>query len=149
MRGADTNFTSEQRDKLMRTMQEMMNSKFIDPSNPPTTRERIQSYIEGRGEILKHYKPDAFDYTNPEVWNREMWEQYVVHAAIDGRSSNKKGTRNFNTAKKRTSPAKQLAKYLGRIPTSDDLKAAFPTLTQLDDGLCKAIDRDLESLLHR
>jgi hypothetical protein len=149
MSSVDTIFTLEQQDALMRIMQEMMHSRFVDPSNPPTPREQIKSFIDGPGKLPDFYKPDAFDYTKPEVWNREIWEQYVVHAAIHGRPSNKKGTRHFDTTKKRIPPAKQLAKYLGRIPTSADLKAAFPTLTQLDDELCKAIDRDLERLLHR
>ena len=37
----------------------------------------------------------------------------------------------------------------GRTPTAADLKAAFPALTQLDNELCEAIDRDLEELTRR
>jgi hypothetical protein len=146
MSNTDTVFTPDQLDKLMKTVQEMMNSKFLDPSNPPTRKEQIDSLIKGRGESLKHYKPDAFDVSKPEVMYREVWQLYLSSAGIHDRPSNKKGTRRFNTTKRRSSAAQKLAKYLGGTPTAADLKAAFPTLTQLDDDLCKAIDMDLENL---
>lgn len=143
-------FTQEQQDKLLKTMQEMMRSRFVDPSNPPTPREQLRSLINRRGgEMPDFYKPDAFDYSKPEVLYRERWEQYVSYAALHDHPTSKRGTKRTDTTKKRVAPAKHLAKYLGRTPTSADLKAAFPSLTQLDDGLCKAIDRDLESLLNR
>jgi hypothetical protein len=140
-------FTPEQQDKLMKAMREMMNSKLLDPSNPPTTKERIDSYINRQGDPLKHYKPDAFNISKPEVWYGMIWEQYVSYLAIHDRPSNKKGTRRHDTTKKRSRPAKQLAKYLGRTPTAADLKDAFPTITGLlDDKICRIIDKDLKNI---
>jgi hypothetical protein len=141
-------FTPEQRDKLMKTSQEILHSKFVDPANPPSREEKIKGFTKGRG-IPEYYKPGAFDVSKPEVRFGGMWQSYITHAAIHDRPSNKKGTKHFNTTKERSAAAKELANYLRRTPTSADLKEAFPTLTQLDDELCEAIDRDLESLLRR
>jgi hypothetical protein len=147
MSNTETLFTPEQQDKLMDTVKEIMQSKFVDPSNPPTPEQRRKAMVEGRGKIPDYYKPGSFDLSNPEVWFREVWQSYMTYLSIHDRPSNKKGTRRFNTTKKRSVPAKNLAKYLGRTPTTADLKAAYPSLTKLDDDICIVIDRDLESLV--
>jgi len=143
---AKTLLTEEQRGKVQKTVKEIMDSRLLDPSNPPTSKERFQSYGRGRGDILEYYKPNAFDVSRPEVVYGMVWEQYLSYLSIHGLPSNKKGTRHFDTTKKRSVTAKQLANYLERTPTAADLKAAFPTITQLDDKLCKAVNRDLENL---
>ncbi|HEY0173582.1 MAG TPA: hypothetical protein VGB98_21400 [Pyrinomonadaceae bacterium] len=140
----DVLFTPEQQSKLLKTMQEIGSTKFADPSNPPT----LQDAVKGRGEILKRYKPDAFNFLDPEVMYREHWEQYISYAALHEQSTSKRGTKRGDTTKRRGRAAKQLAKYLGRTPTTADLATTFPSLTQLDEKTCRIIDRDLERLVH-
>ena len=142
---ADTLITPEQEDKLINTWKEIMNSKYVDPSNPPTAQEMIKSYLKGRGETQKHYKPGTYDFSNPETMYKEYWEQYVSFLALHHKLINTKGTERREKARK--SVAKKLAKYLRRTPTATDLKSAFPSLTELDDEICQVIDKDLASLV--
>jgi hypothetical protein len=142
----DKLLTPKQGDKLAKATIEMINSRALDPSNPPSLKDTIDSYASGRSELLAHYKSGAFDVSKPDVLYGMIWQDYVSYLAMHGQPSNKKGTRFLDTTTKRIGPAKQLAEHLSRTPTAVDLKAAFPTLTQLDDGICKAIDKDLKNL---
>lgn len=139
-------FTSEQEGKIVKAITEIYNSKFVDPNNPPPRRELMESLIKGSGEWEKHYKPGAYDHSNPEVMYREYWHDYLSQALIHGQMKTKSGKSRYDTTKERSRAAKQVAKHLGRTPTCADLKAAFPNVTQLDEELCQVMDRDLNNL---
>jgi hypothetical protein len=142
---ADTLLRPEQQDELIIIWRNIMNSKYVDPSNPPTMQEYIKCYQKGRGETSKLYKPGTYDFTNPETLYKEHWEQYISFIALHDKLINIKGAKRRN--KDRRSIVKQLAKYLRRTPTSADLKAAFPFLTELNKDISEVIDKDLSSLV--
>lgn len=143
---ANTLFTPEQQKKVLKTMLEISRSDYVDPSNPPSMREIIQSSQKGWAETKKLYKPGAYDLSNPEVVYKMYWHNYVSQLMLHDTPTSKRGTKRRDTTKKRSQEVKHLVKYLQHTPTCADLKAAFPNLTQLDADLCQIIDKDLEGL---
>jgi hypothetical protein len=140
-------FSPEQQDKLIPLVLAIMNSKFLDPANPPTGLDIINNLRKRPADRVEYYKPGASDFADPEVWIRELWQQYVEQATLHERPMNKTGTRLNNTDSKRRHALKQLAKYLGHPPTASDLKVAFPNVKELDRSLTNVLDRDMKRLL--
>ena len=142
----ETLISQEQQSRVISALKEILNSQFKDPSNPPTAQEILNSYTKGRGEAEKYYKADAYDFSNPKTLYRVYWYEYLTNLVIQGQPSNKKGTKRYDTAQKRKKSVNQIAKYLGHSPSSSDLRAAFPTITELDDEIFHIIDNDLKRL---
>jgi len=138
---AESLFTSEQEGKLVKTVTEIYNSKFLDPTNPPPRSEVMKSLTGAGGGWEKYYKPGASDYSNPEVMYREYWNSYVTQALLHGQMKTKRGKSRYDATKERSSAAKHIAKHLGRTPICADLKAAFPNLTQLDEEYVRLLTR--------
>lgn len=138
-------FTQEQQELLVETIREIYRSNFKDPSNPPTPQEIYSNYRNPK--LRNYYKPEAFDYSNPQTLYGSYWEEYIKWAALHNTPKNQAGTKRRDTSRERRKRAKELRKTLGRTPTADDLKTAFPSLTKIDKELADAIDRDLQSLL--
>jgi hypothetical protein len=137
-------FKSEQQSNLVKTVTEIINSRFVDPTNPPSGRELMESLAKSGSGWEKYYKPGVSDYSNPEVMYREYWHGYITQALLHGQIKSKRGKNRYDTTKERSNAAKRLAKHLGRTPTCADLKTAFQNLTQLNDELCRDIDKELK-----
>jgi hypothetical protein len=138
-------FPEKQQKLLVETIQEIYRSNFKDPSNPPTPQEIYSNYRKPK--LRDYYKPEAFDYSNPQTLYGSYWEEYIEWAALHNTPKNQAGTKRRDTSRERRKPAKELRKILGRTPTANDLRTAFPSLTKIDGELADAIDRDLQSLL--
>ncbi|MCU1438992.1 MAG: hypothetical protein JWP66_2079 [Naasia sp.] len=76
------NLTMEQRKLLFHLTTIMNHSKLKDLSNPPTLKESIERY--GSRNISEIYKPEAFDFRNPETMYFEYWNQYIFAVASHG-----------------------------------------------------------------
>lgn len=140
-------FSERQHQQILKALKEIYKSKFKDPSNPPSHGELYRSY--GRRKLQDFYKPEAFDFSNPQTIYREHWQLYLDYAALHNMPKNRTGSRQYDTTVERRRAAKQLRTALERIPTANDLKNAFPSLTTVDKELAAAIDRDLQNLLER
>jgi hypothetical protein len=138
-------FTEKEHRQILQTLKGIYNSRFKDPANPPSHRELYKSY--GRRKLQDFYKPEAFDFSNPQTIYRQHWQLYLDYAALHNMPKNRTGSRRYDTTVERRRAAKQLRTALERIPTADDLKSAFPSLTTVDKALSAAIDRDLKTLL--
>jgi hypothetical protein len=140
-------FSPQQQDKLIPLVLAIMNSKFLDPSNPPSTHDIVSNLSKKPADRVDFYKPGSNDLADPEVWSRELWLQYVEYAALHERPMNKAGTRVSNTDTKRRQALRRLASFPGHPPTASDLKAAFPNVKELDGNMAKVLDRDMKALL--
>jgi hypothetical protein len=139
-------FTDEQSEQLVELMKVIINSKYKDPDNVPSIKERMKNFSSNRGSILENLKPGAYDINNPETRFREHWRNYVTYFGIHGVQKNKKGTKFHNTSAERTRDLKYLARYLGHNPTSTDLKEFFQLPSEFD-SLCESIDKDIQNLI--
>lgn len=135
--------TTEQRNLLFDLTRVITNSKFKDPLNPPTTKEVAQKYGKNMSDL---YKPEAYDYSNPETLALEHWHQYILSAALHGTPKNQKQTTHHDTSKQRRKTLTRMVKLMGNQPSTEYLKTKFQ-LPEAYDEVCEIIDEDIKSLI--
>lgn len=99
------------------------NSKFKDPSNPPSHREIYKSY--GKRKLQDFYNPEAFDFSNPQTIYREHWQLYLDYAALHNMPKNQTGSRRYDTAVERRRAASNYVRSRGEPPIRASLKRWF------------------------
>lgn len=138
------NLTKEQKNQFIELKLIIYNSKFIDPTNPPKPSEIYRSYGNG---MSKFFKPESFDYTNPETMCVEYWDSYIMYALLHGIPKADKGNKHKDTTKTRLKYLKQIKKLIKTQPSSEYLKNKFQLAEEFDE-LLEIIDEDIRNLLN-
>ena len=132
--GKDINLRTELLGKIM----------YHSYKNPEEGLSELKSHIFPVDFDPDSIKPEYADLNSSPSQILECWHRYYTYAGIQGMPKNKKGAVH-DTSFERRNYLEILESHLGHKPSGEDLKKLLD-LPPAYNGICEAIDRDIESL---